>query len=125
MPGGSGQCRVFVVEDELMIQMLLEDMLSELGYSVAAVAGRIEEAISLARDADFDLAILDVNLDGQPVYPIAEILAGRGLPFVFSTGQESSELEARFRDRPILQKPFEIDGLGRTLAGLAMAPRVP
>ena len=60
--------RVLVVEDELMIRMLLEDMLDELGYTVAAEAGRIDEAMAMARDAEFDLAILDLNLNGQPIF---------------------------------------------------------
>ena len=62
--------RILIVEDELMIRMLLEDMLAELGYTVAAEAGRIEEALQAAKTADFDLAILDVNLDGEPVLPV-------------------------------------------------------
>src|ERR687887_2418118 len=78
--------RVLVVEDELMIRMLLEDMLGELGYTVAAEAGRIEEALQAAKTADFDIAILDVNLEGEAVLPGADVLAARGPPFVFATG---------------------------------------
>ena len=66
--------------------MLLEDMLDDLGYEVAGTAGGLDEALGLARDADVDVAILDVNLNGNPVYPVADVLAGRGVPFMFSTG---------------------------------------
>ena len=64
--------RILVVEDELMIRMLLEDMLGELGYTVAAEAAHIDEALEAAKNADFDIAILDVNLNGQPISPVAE-----------------------------------------------------
>ena len=78
--------RVLVVEDEYLIRMLLEDMLDELGYRVAAAVGTISEAASIATSGEFNAAILDVNLDGQEIYPVADILAKRGLPFVFVTG---------------------------------------
>src|SRR5271169_5239006 len=78
--------RVLVVEDELMIRMLLQDMLTDLGHAIAAETGRIEEALALAKQAEFDVAILDVNLNGQPVTPVVEVLLERGLPFVFATG---------------------------------------
>jgi CheY-like chemotaxis protein len=64
--------RILVVEDEAMIRMLLEDMLGELGYTIAAEAARVEEALEAAKNADFDLAILDANLNGQPASPVAD-----------------------------------------------------
>jgi CheY-like chemotaxis protein len=70
--------RILVVEDEVMIRMLLEDMLGELGYTVAAEAARIEEALEATKNADFDLAILDANLNGQPASPVADALVARG-----------------------------------------------
>jgi CheY-like chemotaxis protein len=69
-----------------MIRMLLEDMLGELGYIVAAEAARIDEALEATKNADFDLAILDGNLNGEPVSPVADALVARGMPFVFATG---------------------------------------
>ena len=78
--------RILVVEDELMIRMLLEDMLSELGNTVAAEAAGIEEALEATNNADFDLAILDADLKGQPALPVADVLVTRGTPFVFATG---------------------------------------
>src|SRR6201981_2813563 len=82
----SASKRVLIVEDELMIRMLLEGMLTDLGHSVAAEAGGLDEAISLAKQAEFDLAVLDVNLNGTPVTPVVEILVERGLPFIFARG---------------------------------------
>jgi CheY-like chemotaxis protein len=107
-----------VVEDEYLIRMLLEDMLAELGYAVAAAVGSIAEASAFATDGEFDVAILDVNLDGQEIYPVADILAKRGLPFVFVSGYGEQSLLERFRNRPSLQKPFESEQIKTTLAGL-------
>src|SRR5438034_3585492 len=105
--------RILVVEDELMIRMLLEDMLGELGYTVAAKAARIDEALEATQNADFDLAILDANLNGQPVSPVADALVARGTPFVFATGY--GEMPEPHRDRPTLKKPFQMDGLKQVL----------
>jgi CheY-like chemotaxis protein len=116
---GANPCRVFVVEDEIMIRMLLEDMLTDLGYGVAASAGGLAEAVKLARDTDFDVAILDVNLNGDAVYPVADVLMERGLPFVFSTGYGERGLPEPYRDRPMLQKPFQLENLDQALMQLA------
>jgi CheY-like chemotaxis protein len=105
--------RILVVEDELMIRLLLEDMLSELGYTVAAEAARMDEALDATKNADFDLAILDANLNGQPVAPVADALVARGTPFIFATGY--GEMPEPYRDRPTLMKPFQIDGLKQML----------
>ena len=112
-PATQAKKRILVVEDELMIRMLLEDMLGELGYTVAAEAARIEEALEATKNADFDLAILDGNLNGQPVSPVADALVARGTPFVFATGY--GELPEPYRERPTLKKPFQIDGLKQML----------
>jgi CheY-like chemotaxis protein len=105
--------RVLVVEDEPMIRMLFEDMLGELGYTVAAEAARIEEALEATKNADFDLAILDANLNGQPASPVADALVARGTPFVFATGY--GEVPEPYRDRPLLRKPFPLAGLKQML----------
>ena len=108
--------RLLVVEDEYLIRMLLEDMLADLGYDVAAAVGTLAEASAIAASGDFNAAILDVNLDGQEVYPVAEILAKRGLPFVFVTGYGERNLSDPYRDRPALQKPFQAEQLKAVLA---------
>src|SRR2546430_12229629 len=105
--------RILVVEDEPMIRMLLEDMLDELGYTVAAEAGHIDEALEATKNADFDLAILDANLNGEPVSPVADALVTRGTPFVFATGY--GQLPEPYRDRPTVRKPFQMDGLKQML----------
>jgi CheY-like chemotaxis protein len=105
--------RILVVEDEPMIRMLLEDMLGELGYTVAAEAARMDEALEATKNADFDVAILDANLNGQPVSPVADALVARGTPFVFATGY--GEMPEPYRDRPTLMKPFQMDGLKQML----------
>jgi len=107
--------RVLIVEDEMMIRMLLADMLGELGYTVTAEAGRIDEALDAVKTGGFDVAILDVNLNGDNTAPIAEALAARGVPFVFATGYGEQGLPEAFRDRPTLKKPFQMDGLNQLL----------
>jgi DNA-binding response OmpR family regulator len=111
LPRGS----VFLVEDEVMIRMMVADMLEELGFIVAAEAGEINEAIRLAQSADFDLAILDVNVNGKVISPVAELIKARGRPFIFATGYGSSGLPAEYRDRPALQKPFQIETLAKMI----------
>jgi len=110
--------RVLVVEDEYLIRMLLEDMLADLGFAVGAAAGTIAEASGFAAKGDFQVAILDVNLDGEEVFPVADILIKRGLPFVFVTGYGENSLPAPYRGRPTLQKPFHAEQLKSTLTGL-------
>jgi CheY-like chemotaxis protein len=113
--------RIFVVEDEFLIRMLLEDMLTDLGYDLVGMAGRVDEAAEMAQTKDFDLAILDVNLDGQDVYPVADLIGKRGLPFMFVTGYGGRGLPDNYRNRPTLQKPFQLDELKRMLAQLLPA----
>src|ERR1700754_4161108 len=108
--------RILIVEDELMIRMLLQDMLDELGYVVPAEVGRLDEALDAANNTEFDLAILDLNLNGQTSLPVAEALVARGTPFVFATGYGELGLPEGFRDRPTLNKPIHMDGLSQTPA---------
>jgi CheY-like chemotaxis protein len=107
--------RVLVVEDELMIRMLLEGMLTDLGHSVAAEAGGIEEALTLAKEAEFDVAVLDVNLNGKPITPVVEVLVARGLPFVFASGYGQRGVPEPYRNSPALQKPFQSDALAKAI----------
>jgi CheY-like chemotaxis protein len=110
-PGGS----VFLVEDEAMIRMMVVDMLEELGFSVAAETGEINEALQLAETTDFDIAILDVNVNGKVISPVADLLKARNRPFIFATGYGTQGVPEQFRDRPALQKPFQIESLKQAL----------
>ena len=111
--------RVIVVEDEMMIAMLLEDMLTDLGHTVVGMAGRLDTALDLARETDADMAILDVNLSGETSFPVAQVLTDRGLPFMFATGYGALGLEAPFKDTLTLKKPFELKDLSNALDQLA------
>jgi CheY-like chemotaxis protein len=111
----AGSRRVLVVEDEFMIRMLLEDMLAELGYTIALTAAHLDEALRAAQNADFDVAVLDVNLNGMPISPVADALVLRGMPFVFATGYGEAGLPDVYRDRPALKKPFQLDKLEEAL----------
>ena len=116
--------RILVVEDEMLVAMSIEDMLLDLGHEVAGLASRLGPALALARESRFDAAMLDVNLAGEPSFPVADLLIGRGIPFLFATGYGRSGIEERYRDFPLLQKPFRAAELGAALAGLAScAPR--
>jgi CheY-like chemotaxis protein len=114
--------RVLVVEDELMIRMLLEGMLTDLGHTVAAEAGAIDEAISLAKEAEFDVAVLDVNLNDQPITPVVEVLIKRGVPFVFASGYGQRGVPERYRQNPTLQKPFQAEALAQALDAALAKP---
>lgn len=123
MPAGEqGQpgraSRVLVVEDENLIAMLLEDMLAELEYSIVGPVAVLREALEMARREAIDAAILDVNLNGEQTYPIAEVLAARDIPFVFSTGYGRESLPEQYQNRPILKKPFRQHDLQKLLTEL-------
>ncbi len=115
--------RVLVVEDELMIRMLLQDMLTDLGHTLAGEAGGIEEALMLAKQSEFDVAILDVNLNGQPISPVVEVLVARGLPFVFATGYGQRGVPEPYRMTPTLQKPFQVNALAEAIEAAAPTTR--
>jgi DNA-binding response OmpR family regulator len=106
---------VFLVEDEVMIRMMVADMLDELGYSIAAEAGEINEAIRLAQSAEFDIAILDVNVNGKVISPVASVIEARNRPFIFATGYGAQGLPEEYRDRPALQKPFQMETLAKMI----------
>src|SRR5690348_18349624 len=99
---------LMIVEDEYLIRLLLEDMVAELGCTVGVVAANIAEGKAAAEKAEVDLAILDVNIDGEQVFPVADILKSRGIPFIFITGYGIRGLPDSYRQTPTLQKPFQI-----------------
>jgi CheY-like chemotaxis protein len=110
--------RILVVEDDMLIRLTLEDMLAELGCESVSTAATIDQAMGLIEAHAFDVATLDVNLRGATSYPVADILANLGVPYVFSTGYGEHSLRDGYRDRPILKKPFLYEQLAETLARL-------
>jgi len=112
--------RVLIVEDEVVVALFLEDLLTEFGYAVAGVVSHLPAALS--HPPDYDLAILDVHLNGRTVFEFAERLAERGTPFIFATGYGERGIPQRFSDRPVLQKPYQPDDLHRALARAAVRP---
>jgi CheY-like chemotaxis protein len=101
-------CSVLLVEDEVMIRMMVADMLEELGHRVAVETGQIADALALARTAVFDLAILDVNLNGQMSFPVADAVIARDRPFIFATGYSTESIPSDYKSYQRLQKPFQI-----------------
>ena len=100
---------IFLVEDEALIRMMLVEMLEDLGHRVVAEAGSVRQAEPLARSSVFDLAIFDINIGGFNISPIAEIVAARGLPFVFVSGYGPEGTPILFKDKTVLRKPFLIE----------------
>lgn len=123
-PGLAGR-RVLVVEDEPLIAMLLEDMLLDMGASVAGVADTVAAALEqvAAADGSLDAAVLDMNLRGRPVDPVADLLAERGVPFVFASGYGADAASGRHSAVPVLAKPFRREALEVALRSLLDAPQ--
>ncbi len=106
---GLAGAKILLVEDEMLITMLLEDILEELGCQVVGSAVNVRQAGDLASQASADAAILDVNLGGDPVFPVAEQLAARQIPFIFASGYGSATLPDKWQAHPTLPKPFTAD----------------
>jgi CheY-like chemotaxis protein len=113
-----GPVRVLVVEDEVIIAMSLEDMLVDLGCSVVGPATNLDQAHLLAATADFDVALLDVNLDGERSEPIAEVLTQRAIPYALITGYGAAAIEGDGSAPPILSKPCSPGSLAALLRQL-------
>jgi CheY-like chemotaxis protein len=113
--------RVLVVEDEMMVSMLMEDMLADLGCLVVGPVSRLDEGLDLVRASDFDCAILDVNLGGQSVFPLADLVREKGVPYAFATGYGDAGLRKVDEAAPVLQKPFREADLARILLYLMRA----
>lgn len=116
--------RVLVVEDEGAIALLIEEMLEEFGCEVVASVARLATACEIAGSVQVDLAILDVNLAGERVFPVADILRGRQIPFLFSTGYGASGLPAEYAGCPVLHKPFSENQLRQKIAVTLKKTRV-
>ena len=113
--------RVLVVEDEMAVALLIEDMIAELAYETAAIVPRLEEAMEYREGDNFDLAILDVHLNGKMVFPFAAELEERDIPFLFVTAYGPRGVPEEFRHHHILQKPFGPLELRRALMDLPIA----
>ncbi len=107
--------RVLIVEDEPFIALTLEDMLDELGFGLVGTVSQVTEAIEMIGRESVDCALLDVNLGNEKIDPVADLLASRGVPFIFTTGYGASGIPSGHAGRPVLQKPFRMDDLAGTL----------
>jgi CheY-like chemotaxis protein len=114
LPAGPPPRCVLVVEDEMLVAMMLEGMLTDIGYRVIKAA-RVAKAIGLAATEAIDFAVLDVNLAGEASYPVADELRRRGIPFAFASGYAPDSLRAGYRDTPMLRKPFGPQDVQRVL----------
>ena len=119
--------KVLVVEDEMMIAMLIEDMLDEFGCELVGPATNVPRALDLIGKERVEIAVLDLNLDGQDTYAIADVLQQKNVPFIFATGYGSTGLRKEYGNRPVLQKPFQARdleiALGQALAGSHVVAR--
>jgi CheY-like chemotaxis protein len=118
IPAGA---RVLIVEDEVFISLTLEDMMRDLGLVIGGIAHDIAGALALVEGPQvFDLASLDVNLGGEISESVAVALTARGIPFIVTTGYDRRYLPAAFQERPLLQKPFELDALAEAVIALGL-----
>lgn len=106
------QAAILLIEDNALVRRIIAGIVEELGHRVVAQAGTIDDARTLAETADFDLALLDIMLAQESVTPVAEIIERRGLPFLFVSAYDTSELPPPLDKRPLLTKPFTISKLG-------------
>ena len=113
---------VLIVEDEPLIAMMLEDWLVELGHKPLGPALDLCGALELAKSPQIDAAILDLNVRGQRVDAVAELLASREIPFAFATGDSSEGIPEHFADRPKVSKPYDFQAMNAVLAALVAGP---
>ena len=116
--------RVLLVEDEMLVAWLIEDMLADLGCAVIGPASSVNQALAMIDAEAIDAAVLDLNLNGQMSYPVADALAAHRVPFVISTGYDKDTLPDDYRACPVLQKPIHRSELSDTLAKL-LTPKKP
>jgi two-component SAPR family response regulator len=122
-PGTAKGTGWLIVEDEGLVAMLIEDAIAELGLDAVGPVARVSVALELLKSHNPEGAILDVNLAGEAVYPVAAVLAERNIPFVFITGYGKSGLSSSFADRPVLQKPFMTAQIQRMVRDLRAKAR--
>ncbi len=117
--------RVLLVEDEMMVALLVESMLIDLGHEVIGPVGRLDRAVAMAEREIIDFAIIDVNINGGKAYPVAAALSARGIPFIFATGYGRAGLAAPFQDRPALQKPYRFEDMRAAIEAIRGSPLAP
>lgn len=113
--------RVLIVEDEMLVALLIEDLLADLGCSTLGPCGNLGNALEAARTGLFDLAVLDVNLGGEMVYPVAEALAARRIPFLFLSGYGDEAIPPGHAGWKVCAKPFKADDLAEMLSAVVEA----
>jgi len=111
----TGGIRVLVVEDEALVRLMLSEMLNELGHKIVAEASRLDAAVRIASEADYELAVLDLNLGTGITYDVVEIVLGRGKAVVLTTGYGQAGLVAKYSSCVVVQKPFSRDTIGRAI----------
>lgn len=109
LPAMSSQHQILIVEDEPLISMILEDFLEELGHRVVASCETVGEARDAVASGGFELAIVDVNLKNESIWPVATMLIERGVPFVLATGGHVDQPPRQFAKVPMMQKPYTIE----------------
>ena len=114
--------RVLVVEDEYFVAILIEEILESAGCIVMGPIPRLREALDAAHHDDCDAAVLDVNLAGERINPVADALSERNVPFLFVTGYGASALPSEYAERPRLCKPFRMAELLGALASVVNSP---
>jgi DNA-binding response OmpR family regulator len=110
MPSPVNETRsILIVEDEPLIAMMLEDFLLSLGHEVRGTCESVDDALKAVQAGDFDVAILDVNLKGESVWPVAAELRDREIPFILASGGHVDPPPAEFAGVPMIDKPYTID----------------
>lgn len=104
-------CRILVVEDDMMIALVVEEVLQNLGCIVVGPVGKLDAALRLANEEDLDAAILDITIRGGETFPVAECLQARGVPFALASGYGDWALPVAYRNQPRLTKPFTVQDL--------------
>lgn len=113
--------RALLVEDEGVVALLIESMLQELGFVVVGPFPRLASALEVARSEAFDVGVLDVNLNGTPSFPVADILIERGVPFIFATGYGAPGIPPYLSSSTVLQKPFKSQQLAQAIGQVVAA----
>ena len=115
---------ILIVEDEMFLALILEDVLEEAGFCVLKAA-RLPAALAFAESAEIDAAILDINLSGTEVFPAADALRRRGIPFLFTSGYGEDGLPPDYEHCAMMQKPYGVERLQQALATLLVQDTAP